>query len=198
VDTPLIALLNARALGLADEAALRGHARVVCAQRRAQGAGAHVSRSYSFPLALIAWHTAQVGCDIERIAPCDQAFADSISTPAERAPDARAVTGAENAASRDRRITSLWSSKEALAKALGDALAYDPRRLEGPAGWPEGRAGPWRAHALDVGEGYVGWVCWRAQEAQSRELTSRAQRVDGRSPGFMCSCDCCERSRSAC
>ena len=31
-------------------------------------------------------------------------------------------------------MASLWSGKEALAKALGDALRYDPRRLESPAG----------------------------------------------------------------
>jgi hypothetical protein len=274
VTEPRIELLDARALGLEDEPALRRHAREVCdaglSEIRASagegtlsgsvdeasgvaerggvamhggvavhggdtgeealpegtgeastgetagtgtGAGVYVSRSYSFPLALIAWHTAQVGCDIERIAPCDEAFADSIYTPTERAAAQSEAAGvapatvapvaladgakglardsvethaqdvehynerffspsssldfpsssALSTSAHDRRITSLWSSKEALAKALGDALHYDPRRLEGPAGWREGRAGSWRARALDVGEEYVGWVCWRAE-----------------------------------
>jgi hypothetical protein len=96
-----------------------------------------------------------VGVDIERVGRCDDAFACSIQTPAERA------TGSPHG-DRDRYLTSLWSSKEALAKALGEPLAYEPRRLEGPGAWPEGRSGPWRARALDLGAGYLGWVCWRA------------------------------------
>lgn len=180
-EGPGIELIDARALGLADEAALREHARRVSAQTGAP----HTSRSYSYPLALIAWHAQEVGCDIERVAPCDAAFADSIRTPAERAAalreqSASSIGASENgdspdsspdsspspdaAADRaafDRRITSLWSSKEALAKALGDALDYDPRRLEGPCAWPDGRSGSWRARALEPAEEYVGWVCWR-------------------------------------
>jgi hypothetical protein len=156
VSRPGVELLDARQLGLHDETALREHARRACA-----GTGApYTSRSYSFPLALIAWHTAQVGCDVERIAPCDEAFADSIRTPAERAAaQSEEATGED--ADHDRRITSLWCSKEALAKALGDALDYDPRRLEGPGSWPDGRSGSWRAASLDLaGDHVVAWVCW--------------------------------------
>jgi phosphopantetheinyl transferase (holo-ACP synthase) len=92
--------------------------------------------------------------DIERVQRCDEAFAASIQTPRERV--ALPVQG-----DRDRHFTSLWSGKEALSKALGDALAYDPRRLEGPLGWPDGRSGPWRAARLEVGAEHVAWVCWR-------------------------------------
>lgn len=200
MSEPGIELIDARALGLADEAALREHARRVSAQAGAP----HTSRSYSYPLALVAWHTREVGCDIERVTTCDETFADSIRTPAERAAargenPASAPTGTsakessgedtdrreglhggsagddrdgrddrngrDGQAAFDRRITSLWSSKEALAKALGDALDYDPRRLEGPGAWPEGRSGSWRARALEPAGEYVGWVCWREDPA---------------------------------
>ena len=50
---------------------------------------------------------------------------------------------------------------DAVAKALGDALGYDPRRLEGPGAWPDGCAGRWSARALQLGPEHVGWVCWR-------------------------------------
>jgi phosphopantetheinyl transferase len=61
----------------------------------------------------------------------------------------------------DRLVASLWCSKEAVSKALGDPLIYDPRRLEAPLLWVEGRAGPWQAAELSVAEGHVAWLCWR-------------------------------------
>jgi phosphopantetheinyl transferase len=61
----------------------------------------------------------------------------------------------------DAYVSSLWSSKEALAKALGDPLHYDPRRLESPMSWPGGRAGPWRAARLATPDGHTAWLCWR-------------------------------------
>jgi hypothetical protein len=150
-QAPLLRLLDARVAGVADEAALRELARAASAHTGAPFA----SRSYCFPFALVAAHSAAVGVDIERVEPCDAAFADSIRTPAELS-----VAGPARE-DHDRYFTSLWSSKEALSKALGDALAYDPRRLEGPGTWPDGCSGPWRATVLDVPEGYVGWLCWR-------------------------------------
>jgi hypothetical protein len=147
---PQVVLLDARRRGLQDAAALRGWARAT-----APPGARHVSRSYSFPYALVAWHDGPVGIDIERVVPCDTAFSDAIRTPAERA-----ATGSGDDAG-DRVVTSLWCSKEALAKALGDARRYDPRRLEGPPAWPGGRAGPWRALALHAPAGHVAWVCWR-------------------------------------
>ncbi len=152
---PRVCLIDAQAIGVSSEAALRR-----CARESSAAADApFCCRSYSFPLALVAWHTAPVGCDIERIAPCEESFADSIRTPEERE---RADTAALEGTARDRAITSLWSSKEALAKALGDALAYDPRRLRSPVSWPDGIAGPWRAKELELAGEQVAWVCWRA------------------------------------
>ena len=115
---------------------------------RARALGA-ASRSYCLPYALVAWHDGPVGVDIERVVRCDARFAASIATPAERVPDS------------DREIISLWSGKEALAKALGDAVDYDPRRLESPAGWRNGVNGAWRAATVPAPDGFCGWVCWR-------------------------------------
>ena len=119
----------------------------------AEATATHSSRSYRLPLALLAWHGAPVGVDIERVECMDAAFASSIQTPREREQ--------EPPRERDAYFSSLWSSKEALSKALGDPVAYDPRRLEGPGSWPHGRSGPWRAAQLEVGAAHVAWVCWR-------------------------------------
>jgi len=150
-SAPRVRLIDARSLGLSDELALREHA-------REQSLAPCVSRSYCFPLALIACHTAAVGIDIERVEPCEERFADSIRTPTER-------SSGWPQSDPDRFFTSLWSSKEALSKALGNALDYDPRWLEGPAAWPDGCSGPWRAASLDVGADHVAWLCWRTDAA---------------------------------
>ena len=148
VGAPVVALIDASAEGL-DAAALRARARNL---GEAVGAGT-VSRSYCHPYALVGWHTGPIGVDIERVVACPEEFSQAISTPDERASE-RWTT--------DRELISLWSSKEALSKALGDALEYDPRRLESPAGWPGGVCGPWRTAALPAPHGHHAWVCWRA------------------------------------
>lgn len=148
-EAPEVRLLDARAHGL-DDAGLRAAARTLTDAAAARC----VSRSYRYPRALVAWHHDAVGIDIERVEPLDATFAASISTPEERI-DWLAF------ADPDARLASLWASKEALAKALGDALSYDPRRLDAPMGWPDGRAGCWRASAVPVADGHVAWLCWR-------------------------------------
>lgn len=163
---PVIRLLDGTRLG--GEPELRAAVRALAAPVGL----AYVSRSYRHPYALVAWHTDRVGIDIERVEPCEPDFAASICTPAELS----RLPGRERTAERERpagtwdaALISLWSAKEALSKALGDPLRYDPRQLEGPGGWPGGRSGSWRAAALDSPAGHVGWVCWR----------SVAQRPDG-------------------
>lgn len=86
-------------------------------QRRAPAPPTH--RSYRYPYALVASHSEPVGVDVERIEPFDEAFLESILTPSER----RAGVSDANP---DRCVASLSSSKEALAKALGDATRHDP------------------------------------------------------------------------
>lgn len=144
---PHVELLDAtsRQLG-ADGLRNRARARGIAGRR------AYVVRSYRYPFALIAWHTERVGVDIERVETYDQAFAESICTPAERS--ATLPTSAED-------LASLWCAKEALSKALGDATRYDPRRLSSPACWQDGKSGPWRTRTLDAPAGYVAWICWR-------------------------------------
>ncbi|MGI8922326.1 MAG: 4'-phosphopantetheinyl transferase family protein [Solirubrobacteraceae bacterium] len=150
---PQVILLDARANGL-DQADLRA-----CARTQGPPSASHVARSYRHPFGLVAWHSEPVGVDIERIERFNAAFAESICTPSERVALGRP-------AAPDAHIASLWSSKEALAKALGDALRYDPRRLESPMRWPGGAAGPWRAARLPVPAGHTAWVCWRSTRRQ--------------------------------
>jgi hypothetical protein len=63
----------------------------------------------------------------------------------------------------DSLVTSLWSSKEALAKALNEPVRYDPSRLESPLLWPDGTAGRWCAQRLAVANQYEAWLCWVLQ-----------------------------------
>jgi hypothetical protein len=146
---PRLVLLDARRRGL-DPAGLRYWAR-----QTGDGDAGFVSRSYCYPFALVGWHEQPLGVDIERIEPCDDAFAELICTPEEWATLAEATD-------RDRLLTSLWSSKEALAKLLGNPLHYRPRDLTSPGGWSEDPVGPLRASPIVLPDGYVGWVCWRA------------------------------------
>jgi phosphopantetheinyl transferase len=109
---------------------------------------------------LVAAHDGPVGVDLERLDQVNRAFCESIATPQERAALESGDAGTDLTAW----AIDLWSSKEALAKALGDAVAYAPGRLQAPAGWPQLRAGAWRAERLTVPAGHVGWLCWRAAE----------------------------------
>lgn len=149
--TPSLRLLDARAGGL-DAGALRERARAVTTG----WALPYSARSYRWPYALVAGHDAPVGVDIERLERVDRAFAESISTPEERAAlDAEIADDDVSAWA----IAS-WSGKEALAKALGDAIDYDPRRLGSPMRWPGLRCGPWHAAALSAPPGHTAWLVW--------------------------------------
>ena len=133
--------------------ALRAAARDACPQT------GFCSRSYRDPYALVAGHEKRIGVDIERVDPASaqvRAFAMSIATVDEREACASHFDDPVY-------VASLWSSKEALSKALGDALRYDPRRLESPLMWPDRAAGPWRAvEVTDLPAGHVGWLVWEA------------------------------------
>ena len=150
---PDVWMLDARATGL-DELGLRSWARQLPQAVRA----AYSSRSYRHPYALVACGSEPLGVDLERVEPFDQVFLQSICTAEER----KRRLSCDGSA-----IASLWCSKEALSKALGDALAYDPRRLGSPIFWPGGTSGPWRAVSLPVPGGYVGWLCWRSARNQN-------------------------------
>lgn len=115
--------------------------------------GQFTSRSYAPPYAVQALHDGPVGVDLEQVSAVPAGFLDSVSTPDERRarPD-----GAVEA----RAAVLVWSAKEAAAKALGDALRYDPSRLASPTLWPDGRAGRWRYAELDAPLGHVLTLVW--------------------------------------
>jgi hypothetical protein len=124
------------------------------------------SRSYRWPHAVVATHAQALGVDIERVEPMGRDFAESICTPRERAQLGPLLHD-------DLLVASLWSGKEALAKALGDAVDYDPRRLEAPLAWPDGRSGRWRAKQIQVPSGHVGWLVWAGEPEPSYEVTTQ-------------------------
>ena len=64
---PEVRLLDARSADLSPQA-LRAWARAETTRANA----AHVTRSYRYPYALVAWHSGPVGVDIERIEHCDE------------------------------------------------------------------------------------------------------------------------------
>jgi phosphopantetheinyl transferase len=112
--------------------------------------------------------TALLGVDLERVQPTDSAFAESICTPAERSRFGPRLDDPTF-------VISLWASKEALAKALGDAVAYDPRRLESPLGWSGGSAGRWRAAELRPAPQYVAWMVWSETAQNSAASAASAE-----------------------
>lgn len=132
------------------------------------------SRSYSGVVALIAgWHH-RVGVDIELLHQADEAtwsiddpnFRSTIMSAEERAmwPN---TTSADPWAS----ATSVWCSKEALAKALGTPLEMDPARLTGPTAWPGASRGSWCAKFLDVSSLANSAVAWVVYESTSPHET---------------------------
>ncbi|MGC9221324.1 MAG: 4'-phosphopantetheinyl transferase family protein [Solirubrobacteraceae bacterium] len=157
--TPAYALLNVAG---ADQSRAWGAVARQLARAHPQASAApFASRSYALPMALVAWHSAPVGVDIERISPCERSFAQSICTPEEL--DLFRSVLHDSAF-----VTSLWSSKEALAKALGDAVAYDPRRLASPLCWESGACGSWAATQLPPPRGHVAWLVWSLTERPDR------------------------------
>jgi phosphopantetheinyl transferase len=157
---PTVQLFDARKYST-DLIGLRDLVREACASVQAPCS----SRSYRYPFALAAWHELDVGVDLEQIEEPAAGFAKSIQTPQELARSGgptRRQRPDDEIGQYGNAESELWCSKEALAKALGDATAYDPRRLDSPIDWHEGRCGPWRARQLVVPRGYWGWLVWRS------------------------------------
>lgn len=125
------------------------------------------SRSYCAPFAVVAVHHHAVGVDIERVSTWEPRQLASILTPGERT---------RPLPTDDRWATSIWASKEALAKALGHPVSYDPRRLGSPHFWPTGQAGRWRASQFPAPAHHVAWLCWEPRSGQEREGSSPSSR----------------------
>jgi hypothetical protein len=157
-DHPLVLLITN-----ADPTRLKARAREMC-----DDSWPFWSRSYSGVVALVAGWRHRVGIDIEFLHRANEAtwsiddefFRSSIMSADERE-KWRVATNADPWAS----ATSVWCSKEALAKALGTPLQMDPARLTGPTAWPDASRGRWRATSLDVPARERHAVAWVVYES---------------------------------
>ena len=136
------------------------------ARRQCNGRWRHWSRSYSGQYALIAGWRERVGVDIEVLGrPLESTwslhdvhFRSTMMTTEERQLELHLDCDVARL-----EAVSLWCSKEALAKALGTPLEWDPVRLGGPALWPSRNFGRWRATFLDadsLGSDALAWVVY--------------------------------------
>ena len=90
-----------------------------------------------------------VGCDVEKIAPFDEAVARQCLTDEELAKVRRASPGSD----RDREFIRLWVRKEAYVKADGRGFGIDPKSVSVLADkFPPG----WRFRDLHFPDGYLG------------------------------------------
>ena len=91
----------------------------------------------------------QVGCDVEKIAPFDEAVARQCLTDEELATVKRASPGSE----RDREFVRLWVRKEAYVKADGRGFGIEPKSVSVLADkFPPG----WCFRDLHFPDGYLG------------------------------------------
>jgi 4'-phosphopantetheinyl transferase len=127
----------------------------------------HFNWSHSGEMAIIAVARDVIpGIDIEQLRPRPRAIqlAERFFHPAEIA----ALEALEDS-SREAAFLRLWTSKEAVLKALGRGLAFGLNRLhvtvedEGMRlRWMDGEdASSWQLHVLDVGAGYSASLAWR-------------------------------------
>lgn len=109
------------------------------------------SRSYSGSFFIEVISGSRCGIDLE--IPSDSAIDWSIDSPAfEKAILSRGEKDlilATEYRDMPNLATVIWASKEALAKALGDASKYEPSDLVSPICWTEGKQGKWQATHLD-------------------------------------------------
>lgn len=125
----------------------------------------HWSRSYSKNWGVAAGWSSRVGIDIEVFDhDCDDAmwpgslkdFAAGL-LPSDEHGNFFSLHGTSIKYSK----SSIWSSKEALAKALGDALLYDPKKLTTPALCEHDIAQKWKSkfYSKLIGNSKI-LVCW--------------------------------------
>lgn len=100
------------------------------------GLGVHFSLSHAGDRVMAAVGDSPVGCDVERIAPFDEAVARECLTAEEQAKVKRASPGSD----RDREFVRLWVRKEAYVKAVGRGFSIEPMSVsvladKFPPGW---------------------------------------------------------------
>ena len=113
------------------------------------GLGVYFSLSHAGERVMAVVSDRLVGCDVEKIAPFDEAVARECLTDAELATVKRASSGLD----RDRAFIRLWVRKEAYVKAVGRGFRIEPKAVSVlPGEFPSG----WRFRDLDFPDGYLG------------------------------------------
>lgn len=125
---------------------------------------AHRSRSHSGNFTIEIISNVRCGVDLEAARAADESW--SIESPMFQ--KAILAHGEYEQVLQSRHVmhpyleTLIWSSKEALSKALGDATNYEPSQLATPLTWTDGKSARWQALHLDLlnetGEMFVVWV----------------------------------------
>jgi phosphopantetheinyl transferase len=125
---------------------------------------AHRSRSHSGNFTIEITASVRCGVDLEAARDADESW--SIESPMFQ--KAILAHGEYEQVLQSRHVmhpyleTLIWSSKEALSKALGDATNYEPSQFASPLTWPDGKSARWQALHLDLltetGEMFVVWV----------------------------------------
>ena len=111
--------------------------------------GIHFSLSHAGERVMAAVSDRPVGCDVERIAPFDEAVARECLTDDELASVKRELSGLD----RDRAFIRLWVRKEAYVKAVGRGFGIDPKSVSVLTDkFPPG----WSFRDLDFPDGYLG------------------------------------------
>ena len=111
--------------------------------------GLHFNLSHAGERVMAVVSDRPVGCDVERIAPFDEAVARECLTDEELAWVKRAPFGSD----RDRAFIRLWVRKEAYVKAVGRGFGIEPKLVSVlPGEFPPS----WRFRDLDFPDGYLG------------------------------------------
>ena len=132
----------------------RSGAHIPLALNRQKGKGTEEifeSRSYSRDFAVEVFASSRCGIDLELPTPSDPEW--SIESPlyqlAVLAKGEKELVLATEYRNDTDLASVIWSSKEALAKALGDASSYEPTDLYSPITWGVNGPANWKAKHID-------------------------------------------------
>ena len=113
--------------------------------------GLHFSLSHAGDRVMAAVSDAEVGCDVERVAPVGNGMLDAALTAAERTGLLRL-----QGSSRDQEFFRLWVRKESYVKAVGLGMSIEPSSFSASGAPP---APDWTWLDLSFDDGYLGCVC---------------------------------------
>ena len=113
--------------------------------------GIHFNLSHGGERVMAVVSDRPVGCDVEQVAPFDEAVARECLTDGELAWVKRAQPGSD----RDRAFIRLWVRKEAYVKAVGKGLGID---LKSVSLLPDESPQGWSFRDFDFADGHLGCV----------------------------------------